>query len=233
MTDLLVDAEDYLNRLPEAVSRRKLGEGLGGVLRTLSNSEQQIAKIAAFFELAKLLHFPTSQSDEEIFEDLRGCVEAMAKSLNAAENSDTLRKLEDVYTKEFNPAVTAYERAIREYWRNIISSQFRPLISIGELLNSMNVANNLGQRLRDCGQRAVDSNQRLDSATELRKLAFDLLVEYKELQAERAAQIAEDEVGDFINALLEKRATLSLVTPKVHAWLIKHNALDSLGVTTH
>ena len=95
----------------------------------------------------------------------------------------------------------------------------------------MNVANNLGTRLAACGQKAMNSGT-AGSASELHTAAVALWSEYDALQAERAAEIGEDEVGEFINALADKRATLAMVTPKVQAWLADHSALDRLGVTT-
>ena len=47
------------------------------------------------------------------------------------------------------------ERAIRERWRVVAADRFQPLIGIGELLTSMNVSNNLGARLADCGRKGL------------------------------------------------------------------------------
>jgi hypothetical protein len=59
----------------------------------------------------------------------------------------------------------------------------------------------------------------------------ELRTEFAALQAERAAAVGSDDVGEFINALSENRATLRFVTPAVLAWLIAHDALDEFDIT--
>lgn len=120
---------------------------------------------------------------------------------------------------------------MREHWRVLAHERFQPLVGLGELLASMNVANNLGPRLMACGRKGIASTN-ASSATDLHASVTELSNEYDALQAERAAEIGEDEVGEFINALADKRATLAMVTPKVQAWLTEHAALDRLGITT-
>ena len=95
----------------------------------------------------------------------------------------------------------------------------------------MNVPNELGQRLKLCSQKGQNSVN-AGSTKDLLSSIEDLLEEYDDLQAERKEEIGEDEVGDFINALADKRATLAMVTSKVRAWLEDHDALDRLGITT-
>jgi RNA processing factor Prp31 len=95
----------------------------------------------------------------------------------------------------------------------------------------MNVPNELGQRLKSCAQKG-QASVNAGSTKDLRTSIEQLLEEYDDLQDERKEEIGEDEVGDFINALADKRATLAMVTSKVREWLEDHDALDRLGVTT-
>jgi hypothetical protein len=142
-----------------------------------------------------------------------------------------LRKAVFEYTTDLNQSIATLERSIRDHWRTVAMERFQPLIGLGQLLTSVNVPNNLGDRLVSCGQRGVASAN-AGSSAELLTALTALLSEYDALQAERAAEIGEDEVGDFINALADKRATLAMVTPKVREWLADHGALDRLGITT-
>ncbi len=231
MSDALMDAEALLVDLPDAVSRRSLGERLGEATTTLRNAEHQIQRMTALVEMAELVGFGNRPEQKEALEDMIEEALSVGDALEEAEDPAALRSATFEYSNTLSKAISALERSIRDHWRSVATERFQPLIGLGALLTSMNVANNLGPRLTACGQKGLNAAT-LGSATELHTAAVALWVEYDALQTERAAEIGEDEVGEFINALADQRATLAMVTPKVQTWLAEHAALDRLGVTT-
>ena len=231
MSDPLLEAEELLQQLPTAVSRRNLGERLNKSLIDLRTADRQIQRMKVSLEIAKLIEFGGAHQ-REVLTEMVECALSVGEALAEADDAEALRKATIEYTTDLNQTIAALERSIRDHWRAVTLERFQPLVGLGQLLTSMNVSNNLGSRLVNCGQRGVASAN-AGSSAELLATVTALLSEYNALQAERAAEIGEDEVGDFINALAEKHATLAMVTPKVHAWLAGHGALDSLRITTH
>jgi hypothetical protein len=150
--------------------------------------------------------------------------------LEEASDAEELREAVYDYSTDLKQAISALEQSIREHWRVVAIERFQPLVGFGQLLSSVNVPNKLGDRLTSCGQRGVASAN-AGSFSDLLAAVKSLFSEYDSLQAERAAEISEDEVGDFLNALAEKRATLAMVTPRVRDWLANHGALERLGIT--
>jgi hypothetical protein len=231
MSDVLLEAEALLEQLPEAVSRRTLGERLGKAIIELRTAGHQIQRMTALVETADIIGFGAHAHQREVLSEMVECAQVVGEALADAEDAEALRAAVYEYSTDLNRAIATLERSIRDYWRAVASERYQPLIGLGELLTSMNVANNLGPRLVACGRNGVHSAN-ATSAADLHGSISTLSKEYNALQAERAAEIGEDEVGEFINALADKRATLAMVTPKVQAWLTEHAALDRLGVTT-
>lgn len=231
MSDVLEEAEALLVQLPDAVSRRKLGERLGQAVAALRTADHQIARMKALLETIDLTGYGKVGAQSEVVDDMVECALSVGEALADAEDAEALRKAVYEYTETLNKAISTLERAMREHWRTAAADKFQPLIGLGGLLSAMNVANNLGPRLIACGQRGVTGSD-AGSAPERLAIIRQLIADYDALQAERAAEIGDDEVGDFINALADKRATLAMVTPRVHAWLTDHGALGTLGVTT-
>lgn len=231
MSDPLLEAEELLQQLPTAVSRRNLGDRLNRSLIDLRTADRQIHRMKVSLETANLIEFGGPAHQREVLTEMVECALSVGEALAEADDAEALRKATIEYTTDLNQTIAALERSIRDHWRAVTLERFQPLVGLGQLLTSMNVSNNLGSRLVNCGNRGVASAN-AGSSAELLANVTALLSEYNALQAERAAEIGEDEVGDFINALAEKHATLAMVTPKVHAWLAGHGALDSLRITT-
>lgn len=231
MSDALLEAEALLADLPDAVSRRSLGERLCEATTALRTADHQISRMRALVEMADLTGFGKRAEQNEVFEEMVDEALSVGDALEEAEDPAALRSATFEYSNTLNRAIASLERSIRDHWRAVAAERFQPLLGLGTLLTSMNVANNLGTRLAACGQKAMNAGT-AGSASDLHTAAVALWSEYDTLQAERAAEIGEDEVGEFINALADKRATLAMVTPKVQAWLADHSALDRLGVTT-
>lgn len=231
MSDALIEAEELLEQLPDAVSRRSLGERLSQAVHELRSADHQIQRIKALIETAEILDFGNEPHRAETLEDMVDYARMVGSALEKADDPDALRKAVYEYSNDLQRAIAGLERAIREYWRTIVNERFQPLIGLGQLLTSMNVPNDLGNRLTACGKKGL-SVLNASSAPDLHVAIKTLLADEEALQAERTAEIGNDEVGDFINALADKRATLAMVTPKVREWLSDHQALDRLGITT-
>lgn len=229
MTDVLSDAETLLQQLPAAVERRAFGDRLGKAIRDLSDANHQIDRVSALLQTANLTEFGRAQDETDVLEDVIDIAGKVGKSLEEAEDAERLREAVFEYSKDLKPAIATLDRSIRVHWQSIVRESFQPLISLGELLTTMNVANGLGDRMAACGKQAISVSNSC-SASDLHMTIAKLFAEYGALQSERSAEIGEDEVGEFMNALAEKRATLSMVTPKVHDWLTSHHALDRLAI---
>ena len=230
MSDILEEAEALLEQLPEAVTRRKLGERLSQAVVALQTADRQIARIAALLELSQIVDFGKTADQREALHEMKECATEIGTSLENAEDAEQLRFAVHEYENSLHKALASLERALRDRWRAVAAERFQPLIGIGELLSSMNVSNNLGSRLAECGTKGLASPNTA-SIIDLLQVVRPLLADYEALQFERAAEVGDDEVGDFINALAERRATLAMVTPKVHEWLRDHHALERLQIT--
>lgn len=230
MSDALVEAEALLGQLPVAVSRRTLGERLGKAIHDLSNASHQMQRMAALIETAKLTGFGKQPHHAETLDEMIDCAKMVGEALENAEDAEALRQAVFEYSNDLKQAIAALERSVRDNLRSFAAERFQPLIGLGELLTSMNVSNDLGSRLIACGRDGMSVSS-ASSAPQLQAAIEAVLDDYELLQAERAKEIGEDEVGDFINALADKQATLAMVTPKVREWLADHDVLDRLGIT--
>lgn len=229
MSDILVEAESLLEQLPDAVGRRRLGQRLSQAVTALRNVEHQVSRMAALVELAPLVEFGGTAEQRDLLEEMTETAAEIGEKLEIADSEETLRLAVHEYENGLPPAIRTLEMAVRERWRALVNERFAPMIGIGQLLSSMNVRDNLGGRLADCGREAQSATG-ASGAIELVGQVRGLLTDFEKLQIERAGEIGDDDVGEFINALAERRATLAMVTPKVHDWLEEHHALDRLGI---
>ncbi|MDX0203836.1 hypothetical protein GOB99_30410 [Sinorhizobium meliloti] len=230
MSDALIEAEALLLQLPDAVSRRNLGERLGKAIQELSNASHQMERMTALIQTAELTDFGKQPHQSETLNEMIDCAQMVGEALENAEDAEALREAVFEYSNDLKQAVATLERSIRDNLRTFANERFQPLIGLGELLTSMNVSNDLGSRMIACGRQGM-SVSNASSAPQLQAAVAAVLNDYDLLQAERARVIGDDEVGDFINALADKRATLAMVTPKVREWLADHKVLDRLGIT--
>ncbi|MFS2108095.1 hypothetical protein ACCC88_00280 [Sphingomonas sp. Sphisp140] len=231
MSDILEDAERLLAQLPDAVDRRRLGQRLSQALVSLRTVDHQVARMTALIELAPMIEFGATEEQREAREEMIEIATDLGEMLEKADSEEALRLAIHEYDNGLPPAIRGFEQHIRERWRVVVGERFAPMVGIGQLLSAMNVPDDLGGRLAACGNQAKNTAS-LGTVTDLLPQVRCLMNDYATLQAERAREIGEDEVGEFINALAERRATLAMVTDKVRAWLEAHEALDRLGVNT-
>ena len=167
MTDALEEAEALLLKLPDAVARRKLGERLTQAIIALRTADHQIARITALLELSRIVEFGKTIEQRDALEEMRDCAAEIGASLEEAEDAEELRSAVYEYENSLKKAIATLERAVRERWRVVAAERFQPLIGIGNLLTSMNVSNNLGGRLADCGRKGLGAAANAASITDL------------------------------------------------------------------
>ncbi|PDQ20116.1 hypothetical protein CN311_15985 [Mesorhizobium sanjuanii] len=228
MSDTLLDLEELLPQLGEAVRQRLLGDTLDSVTEKLRDAERQIDRLEAVLELAGETAFVSDPGQAKALQDLRGEANNLAKELQCAETSADLQDLPGSY-QECTKSLANVERQLRTHWRRLAEQEFRPLISIGTLLERLGVAVDLGHRLVACGEEAVNVRDSI-AAAELRDTIVALRAQRLNLDRERIAVTREPEVDEFLAALGNQQATLRLVTPRVREWLEKSGTLDRFDV---
>lgn len=230
MSDTLAALEEMLPDLPDAVDRRKLGDRLTQSVETLKTADYQLGRLKAVLELADLTDFRATPIQAEMLSDLQQEAYSVGEDLETASTDGDLRDALYEYERGFQKSLASADQAIRTHWASLASQKFRSLAPLGDLLQRIGVASDLARRLQDCGRRGLAPSN-VGPLTDLAARARALLTELEALQAERAEAIGAGEVGDFINALAEQRATLAHVTLEVHAWLEKNQALQRFSVT--
>ncbi|BAL73770.1 hypothetical protein [Bradyrhizobium cosmicum] len=230
MSDKLLELEILLNQLPGAVERRRLGDRLRQAVDVLRDSEYRVNRTRAVLELAHLTEFQQSSPQGDVIDKLKEEAWEVGDALQNATTEDELKNAVYDYDRVLKPALASADKAVRIHWSRVVDERFRPIELLGELLERIGIAGDLGQQLRDCARRGMASTNN-SQLTEIVANAKNLLAELSVLQKRRAEAIGSGNVGTFVNALAEGRATLELITPDVREWLEMNNALDRLGVT--
>ncbi|POF62923.1 hypothetical protein CFR73_01695 [Novacetimonas maltaceti] len=224
MTWSLKQVEDLLPQLPSAVERRKLGERLREAVQALRAAPQQIQRIRTLMELADVL-----ECSSDLLDEVRDAALEIGEELENVSDPEVLHTATDEYRRTLIPAVGRLEHALRERCRVFTAERFQPQVGIGKLLTQMHVPDNLGERLVACAQQGMQLATQGTVAEMLSGLRTRL-AELDALQRERSTRIPDGEVGGFIAALVEERATLAMVTPDVVQWLAEHGALEDFVV---
>lgn len=230
MSDPLKEAEAFLTDLPSAVDQRRLGQQLSDATDKLASLDRQIERLECLFNAANQIGFGENESDGNDLEEVVDSGERTAKLLISAETPEDLRKAMDEYQNEFTRSLGILHRGIQNYWRTYTRETFGPFAGIGQLLTKMKVGNNLGERMMSLAERAQNVGNTND-AQDFARVVNNLHKELSELREEQDRMIPEGDVGKFITAISEKRATLSTVTPSVRDWLKENGALDNFQIT--
>ena len=227
MSDQLQKLEELLPALPAAADQRRLGDRLDQATQTLREATQQAQRLRAVIKISCAVGYGATPDQAEVLQDLRRTALEVAEALDDADDPESLRTAVWDYEKTFLPALANVDRAARVQWKALVAERFQPLITFGDLLAIMGVGD-LGGRMKRCGQRAqmVGTGPAEQVANEVE----ELLAEIGRLQAERSTAIGTGDVGEFLNALAERRATLLMITPEVRNWLKDHDALEQFSV---
>jgi hypothetical protein len=227
MSDALEDLEQLVDELPDAVDRRRLGDRLNQSMETLRQADYQVARLKSVIELAEITGMAAA-GQGQIIRKLQEEAFETGDFFEVAETDDDLRDADYEY-KGLLRTLASSEQAIRTHWSVSASHRFKPLVALGELLQRIGVEPELGQRLAETGNRALKASQ-IGQAEALCAEVRDLLEEQQKLQAEQAGRLSDGEIGGFITALAEHRATLAMVTPEVQAWLSENQALERFTI---
>lgn len=228
MTDQLAELEKLLPTLAPALERRRIGDSLGRTLAKLADADRLANRLRAILQIAEEIRFG---EDVQQADELRGLVRearAFADDLQNASTPDDLTFIHDNYPN-FSKSVAMVDRQIRVHWRQVAERDFRPLVAIGDLLQKLGVASDLGRRLRRCGEEALE-NRDATSAEALLQVITSVRRTRSKLDQESRSVTKDPEVDRFLTAIAEGNATLTLVTEGVRDWLEQNKALDRFGV---
>jgi hypothetical protein len=229
MSDQLEELEQLLEELPDAVDRRRLGDRLTQSMTTLHKADHNVERIEAVIELADLTGMASS-GPAQVVERLKEEAFEVGEWLETATSDEELRDAVYQYDKVLLRSLANCELTVRNHWQMAAAQRFRPLVALGELLQRINVRPDLGQRLVETGKRALNAHQ-AGSAKTLCAEVRALTAEQEALQNEQAELMSEGEIGSFITAVAEHKATLEMVTPKVREWLTQNGALDRFTIS--
>jgi hypothetical protein len=229
MTDNVDALEALLEVLPGAVDRRRLGDRLNQSMEKLRTGDYNAARLASLRELAPAIGFGSSPQQLRVLQEVREEAWAVGEALEEAETAEQLRDAVLEYEKGLSASLGSLDREVRIHWSSFAAATFRPLIPLGEMLVRTGVDPELGKRLSDCGRRALAPSDG-GSVAELSARVKGLLAERESLDAERSGLVEEGEIGAFLSALADQKATLAMVTPKVAAWLADKHALERFSV---
>lgn len=228
MSDQLEELETLLPDLPEAVKRRDLGDRLNNSIEVLRNADYQIGRLGALLEVAELTGMTVGPQGKAIA-NLREEAFDVGDALEAATTDDELRDSIDGYKEWVQRTLASSDIVVRNNWKMLAAQRFRSLASLGSLLQRIGVDAELGARLAEAGARAEKAGD-LTPATAMCAEIKALLAELEELQSKRAGTLNEGEIGAFITALAEQRATVEMITPEVRKWLADNQALSRFSV---
>ena len=227
MSDTLEDLRSLIPQLGPATERRALGERLTSLTTALRDAPAEFERLDALLDLAAWTNF----SGRELLEELEDTAAALAADLQSAQTPSELRTAQDRHAA-FQRAMTRMNPQISAHWRTIVTRDYRPLISFGELLARVDSLADLGQRMQACGDEAVES---LSTARpqDLRQTVARLKALADELQTEREEKLeAVPGVGEFLSAIGAQTATLAVVTKDVLDWLAANGGLERFRVST-
>ncbi|WP_434730728.1 hypothetical protein [Rhizobium binae] len=223
MSDVLLELEGLLPRIPQAVTHQKVSHQIDRLLEKFSDFGSTRTRLSALLDISVLIDF----DDEHVVEMKAASQDAAAALLKTADEASILRA-EEAY-QEFKTAIGLAERFLRNHWKLVVSRDYAPFSTIGRLLKQFGDTSDIGNRMEALGARA-DQSINIAIIAELRDTIRTLGEERSKLEAEKAAMTKNSEVDDFLNKLASGDATLASVTPTVHQWLSDHGALEDLAV---
>jgi hypothetical protein len=197
-------------------------------LAALNDVDRQIARFEGSIVALREARLARSTRFNEDLEQLLDDADDLARKMAGAQNSEDVRAVADLYPR-FTRSLTTFERQLRGEIRATMDREFGGLLTIGRVFESIEGTAALGVRLVSCAEEArvfsdTAGSERL--APTIRRLREARV----KLEAERASEAKDPEVGAFLDALVDGKASLRLVTTAVREWLEEHGALDNFVV---
>lgn len=228
MTDVLGELESLLPELPMALERRSLGESLARVASLLNDIILAAQRLSDIFDTADLIGFGDVPEAAEKMDDLSDAAKDMASLLINANDAASLHQIERDLP-HFKSTIASALLAIKQRWRTEVAADYRPFLSLGQLLSKIDHSNSLGVRMVKLGE---DANASLSvTQADQFKLAVERLIDTRRLlESEKTSFTADEQVDNFLNGLAQGQAKLRSVSPDVFRWLSEHDALDLFEV---
>lgn len=228
MTDVLGELESLLPELPVALERRSLGESLARVASLLNDISFASQRLSDVFDTADLVGFGDVPEAAEKMDDLSDAAKNMASLLINANDAASLHQIERDLP-HFKSTIASALLAIKQRWRTEVAADYRPFLSLGQLLSKIDHGNSLGVRMVKLGEEANVSLS-VTQADQF-KLAVARLIDTRALlESEKTSFTADEQVDNFLTGLAQGQAKLRSVSPEVFRWLSEHDALDLFEV---
>src|SRR3546814_791602 len=222
MSDNLVELENLLPQLGPAVQQRQIGDSLGKAAEKLKDSDKLICRLAAVLEIARETDFESDSAQAAALKELLSETKFLANELESAQTAEALREIPDSYA-DLTKSLSSVDRQLRAHWRRLANQDFRPLIAIGSLLERIDFAADLGRRLAECGQEAIQIADGIP-ADVLRDTIMRVRRKRRDLEKERIAITREPEIDEFLIALRseERRVGKEWVSTCRSRWWPEH-----------
>lgn len=228
MADALEELEALLPDLPQALERRSLGESLARVGLLLNEINASAQRLSDICEISHIIGFGEVPELVEKMDDLINDAEDLASLLMNAYDPVSLRQIEHDFPR-FKAAISGTFAAIKQRWRTQVATDYKPFVSLGQLLSKIDHGSSLGARMVELGE---DANASLMAAqADQFKHALKRLIETRALlEQEKASFTAGEQVDNFLSDLAQNQARLRSVTPDVLRWITDHDALELFEV---
>ncbi len=228
MNDPLEDLENTAKLLPAAVAGVRLGDRANRLLERFSDAGRQDRRLKALAEFAVVLD---GRSDPHINSQVQRVLATASEAsevMGDVRDETTLEDAADEY-RNYIQSLATFEVSLKSLWTQVIQRQFRPLGSVGSLLQAFPGARGLGEKMAQAAAEAERHHQ--SAVVELLPKAKALLKQREALVQEQQVVAGNPKVAAFLQALADNRATLDLLEPEVLEWLGGQGALTSLKVT--
>lgn len=229
MTDLLAELEQLHPLVASAKQSLALGSAVEKARKPVEQAPRHAALLAHLVACAKELD---GLSDPGLRQRLEGAIDKAEDVGGALETAATADELEAVAT-DYPGVAAEIVRALdslRTRWTQIVARDFADLPAVGELLLKISGAETIGSDLKQIGQQAQALAATDPQAEQLAAAAAALRARRALTLDAMRAFTGEAEVDAFLQGVIQQRATLELVTPRVLAWLKDHGALDAFRV---
>lgn len=228
MTDALEELESLLPELPQAKERRTLGESLARVASLLKDITLAAHRLSDTYDIAEMIGFGDVPEAAEKISDMSDIARHLASLLEGANDATTLHQIERDFP-ELKAAIGAAFSAMKQRWRTEVAAEYRPFLSLGQLLAKIDHDSTLGARMVKLGEDA-NTSLNVTQTDQFKQVVANLIDTRARLESEKTSFTSDEEVDNFLSALAQNQAKLGSVTPDILRWLSEHDALDLFEV---
>jgi hypothetical protein len=216
--DSLVDLEKNQDALSAAIARKDLADKLDEFGAKWESNKSVLVNLEAIAAHGRSLADVRSGGLTDAREALLKIAE-FGGDMEKASSRDSLVRLIGDFEDWLRGPNGRITRSVKQAYDDLVRMEFEPLEAAGSVLVRIEATSGLGSRLKAFVARARNFASRpapelLASIAETRAEAASLKGEYEALSHVEGAK-------EFLDALIDGRATLAHVTPAVLAWLDK------------